>query len=129
MTMGKTCKWVLLILAGVLASARPGFAPPTNMGFNFSPTNGVSGKIFTPNGDGANDKVFFSFSNPYDSQVELSVYDVTGAVVRTGISSYGINNITWDGKDTGGRFVRSGIYIYQLRGEGKAYNGTVIVAR
>ena len=38
------------------------------------------------------------------------------------------NTLQWDGK-ANGRAVDSGVYIYQIRAEGKGFNGTVVVVR
>ena len=34
----------------------------------------------------------------------------------------------WDGK-AGGRAVDGGVYVYQIRAEGRAFNGTLVVIR
>ena len=38
------------------------------------------------------------------------------------------NTLTWDGM-MNGRVVTSGVYIYQIKGDGKTFNGTIVVAR
>ena len=39
------------------------------------------------------------------------------------------SQISWDGKNIEGKFVRTGVYIYQVQSEGKVINGTIVVAR
>ncbi len=58
-----------------------------------------------------------------DSPVSVSIYDTTGALVRTlslGIQSAGFYNSRgraayWDGRNDSGEHVSSGLYFYQLR--------------
>ena len=49
--------------------------------------------------------------------VRLTVYDASGRVVKTlvdGRRGIGFHQVEWNGTDTGGRFVGSGIYFYRL---------------
>jgi len=84
-------------------------------------------KTFTPNGDGINDTFNIQFENPWESNIHGYVYDLNGTLVtefmRDGDKLY------WDGRDDNSATVKSGVYIYQLRGENKTITGTVIVAR
>ena len=50
--------------------------------------------------------------------MNLSIYDVTGARVRTlvsGTTGGGRFTATWDGRDETGNAVGSGVYFYRLR--------------
>lgn len=75
---------------------------------------------FTPNGDGINDKVTFSFDlflvlDPVDVQVEI--YDLSGhriAQVQTDGSTAGSLQVEWDGRDSQGQIAPPGIYLYRL---------------
>ncbi|MBI4062795.1 MAG: gliding motility-associated C-terminal domain-containing protein [Elusimicrobia bacterium] len=118
---------LLGLLMSVFGIPRWLFAPPVE--FIFDPKNGLSGRVVTPNNDGANDLVYFRFNNPLDSRVELFVYDVTGALIYSAAGLSGQNALTWDGKGPGGAAVASGVYIYQIVAEGKTFNGTIVVAR
>ena len=87
-------------------------------------------KIFTPNRDGINDEINFLFENPKLSVLTGKVYDIHGAYVADlapGADPF--TSLVWDGKGKGGGSVRKGIYIFQIKCEGKVYNGTVVVAR
>ncbi|MBU1078634.1 MAG: gliding motility-associated C-terminal domain-containing protein, partial [Spirochaetes bacterium] len=64
-------------------------------------------KICTPNGDGINDLVIFGGS---PGSFEISLFDVTGREIRK-IKERPV----WDGKDSRGRVVESGAYIYQFK--------------
>jgi flagellar hook assembly protein FlgD len=89
--------------------------------------------LFTPNGDGLNDRVYFVFENPNNASVEGEILDKAGRHVRalppastqTGIGT----TMTWDGKDDHGVTVPGGAYIYKIKGEGKTFTGSVGVAR
>jgi flagellar hook assembly protein FlgD len=59
---------------------------------------------------------------PYDldhaGAVEVSVFNLLGQKVRTlysGLELPGRKQVTWDGRDDGGRPVASGVYVVQLR--------------
>lgn len=116
-------------LAGVLGMPRLGFAPPLPSGFNFDAGSGLSGRLVTPNGDGANEVVIFSFSNPFDSAVTLRILDLMGVEITAVSAAPGQNQLQWDGRGPSGEPVRSGIYIYQIESEGRAFSGSVVVAR
>ena len=86
-------------------------------------------RIFTPNGDGWNDKVIFQFDNPQLLPLSGKVYDISGAFVSN--LSVGPNpdsSLEWDGK-AGGAVVPGGIYVYQIDEGGSTDSGTVVVAR
>lgn len=60
------------------------------------------------------------YTVPTRSFVELSIYEITGELVATLISSphsEGEYTINWDGKNTEGRTVASGIYLYQIKAD------------
>lgn len=54
---------------------------------------------------------------PVASEYQLTVYNITGQVVRTfeGQASAGQLAITWDGRNAQGKAVASGVYFYSLR--------------
>jgi hypothetical protein len=58
---------------------------------------------------------------PSEARVSLSVYDVTGRLVRTladGVMTAGEHNVNWNGKSTGGEHVAAGVYVAIVRVEG-----------
>ena len=62
--------------------------------------------------------VRFSFELPNMRNVEIRVYSVTGALVRTLVRRThpaGRHAITWDGRDSGGALVGQGLYVVQVR--------------
>jgi hypothetical protein len=59
-----------------------------------------------------------SFVLPERGDVVLSIFDVAGALVSTLVEKpleEGLNEFTWDGKDSYGNPVGSGIYFYRLK--------------
>jgi hypothetical protein len=99
-------------------------------GFSFDP-NSVRPRIFTPNGDGKNDKVFFFFNNPNNSDVKIRIMDIRGGQVAqvTQAGPFPGISLAWDGTDSSGRKVPPGIYVYRVDAEDHSYKGTVVVAR
>ncbi|MFH1258905.1 MAG: gliding motility-associated C-terminal domain-containing protein, partial [Elusimicrobiota bacterium] len=95
---------------------------------DFTITN-VYPKIITPNGDGKNDTANLVFDNPKDSLISCKIYDIAGRELADLKPGWNENVIKWDGRDNDGNTVSSGVYIYQFEVEGKAYNGTIVVAR
>ena len=65
-----------------------------------------------------NSFVTASFVLPALSDVDLSIYDITGRKIKTIVKGYrnaGIYNITWNGTNSVGRTVSSGIYFVCLK--------------
>ena len=60
------------------------------------------------------------FTLPLSQTVRLSVYDTGGRRVTTlvdGRRPEGLNQVSWDGRDSGGRAVSSGVYFYRLQSD------------
>ena len=92
--------------------------------------NTVYPRIFTPNGDGFNDKVTFNFTNPEALALSGEIFDLPGAKVASLVAGMDPSSqLVWDGKDSNGRTVPGGIYLYQIEFQGKTITGTVVVAR
>ncbi len=89
----------------------------------------ISGRVITPNGDGLNDSVIFTYDpGPRNAQVRGRIYDVTGSFVADMQPGLVPNTVAWDGK-MNGRAAASGVYVYKIEGDGKTFTGTVVVAR
>jgi len=87
-------------------------------------------RIFTPNGDGWNDKVIFQFDNPELLPISGKIYDLAGSfVVNLQPGTSPDSMLVWDGKDSGGTVVPGGIYLYQIELGGTPTTGTIVVAR
>ena len=90
---------------------------------------------FTPNGDGINDEVTFSFNlvrllEPVN--VQVNIYDLSGrsiAQIHTGGSNASNVRIKWDGRESHGQLAPPGIYLYRLIADSDvtstAYMGTL----
>jgi hypothetical protein len=58
-----------------------------------------------------------SFSLPKPSEVNLTIYNILGEKVVTlteGARTAGVHSVTWDGRDSRGITVASGVYFYRL---------------
>ena len=88
-----------------------------------------------PTGSGKGLSLERSFPNPFntttrmgfylprDARAELVVYDVRGQEVRPlvrGMRAQGAHEVIWDGTDTSGRAVATGVYFVVLSGAGDA---------
>lgn len=120
--MIRTASFLLLLLAASLKAAYL----PSPKGFSFT---AVSNRFITPNGDGRNDVVVFTFANPRFAEVTGRIYDIQGKLV-TGSLSAGpqADSLAWDGK-SGGAPVPNGLYVYVIEAEGLAIRGLVTVVR
>ncbi len=79
-------------------------------------------KIITPAfKDGINDEI--EFENLVGKEFTIRIYDITGKRIKT------LRNPIWDGTDDDGDIVESGVYIYQLKVDGKVISGVIAVAK
>ncbi len=79
-------------------------------------------KIITPLGSpGVNDAAHFGGGA---AGAKIENYDITGRVVRTLH-----DQTTWDGRDSDGNIVESGVYFYHAEIEGEKVDGSLTVAR
>ena len=77
--------------------------------------------VFTPNGDGINDRLGLKYtliqiSEP--TEVEVSIFDLGGALVRSLVQREQIGGIYsefWDGKNDSGEMVPPGTYIFRIK--------------
>ena len=76
---------------------------------------------FTPNGDGINEEVMFSFDLFLlldKIEVTLDIHDLSGRPVYRSVPTThtaGSVQVAWDGRDNDGNLVAPGIYLYRLR--------------
>ncbi|MCH7772161.1 MAG: T9SS type A sorting domain-containing protein [Bacteroidetes bacterium] len=72
-----------------------------------------------------NPSTTIEFSVPVNSNVKLTIYNLLGQEVSTLVSeelSAGNYSVIWNGTDTNGLQVSSGVYLYKMKANG--YNGT-----
>ena len=80
-------------------------------------------RLFTPNGDGANDAFALSYALlklTTEATVTLEMYDLAGRRVRRayeGTDGNGSYALEWDGTDDRSLLVPPGLYLYELRVE------------
>ena len=58
------------------------------------------------------------FALPASQQVELAIYNLAGQKLATliqGVHQAGVYGVHWDGRDSSGRDLASGTYLYRLR--------------
>ena len=73
-----------------------------------------------------------SFSVPTEGVVSLNIYDMTGRLVSTlvdGNLEQGYHSIIWNGMDSNGHAVSSGMYIYSLNGEGVSITKKMVLMK
>lgn len=89
----------------------------------------LSSRVITPNGDGLNDTLIFTYDpGPNGVLPAGAIYDLRGAYVAPMRPGLVPNTLTWDGT-MNGRAVAGGVYVYQITGDGKTFNGTIVIAR
>ena len=98
--------------------------------FDFDVSN-LYGKVLAPNS--TNNRAVFQLQNPKYSAFSGKIYDVRAKYVSdmavcTDFTSWGSDCLQWDGRSNG-QVVPGGVYIYQIRAEGKVFNGTLLVIR
>lgn len=131
---------ILSLFILLLAHLRPGrlYAPNQPLRHAAAATitlrEVIPSKIFTPNGDGANDTFSLVVDNPAGSLLaKKKIYDIGGNEVAdfqiNGDETAAVLTLFWNGRDSNGNLVSSGIYIYQVRAESAQFSGTVVVAR
>ena len=115
-----------------------GLAVRTPLGGDLISNVQLSSPVFSPNGDGINDRleILYDIRNVGDlTQVAVNVFDLSGRLVRrvdetTTLS--GSFELSWDGRDDQGGMVSPGIYMYQVElntdGGSKATVGVISVA-
>lgn len=89
----------------------------------------VSPRIFSPNGDGWNDKVVFQVDNPALLPLKGEVFDMTGA--KVGDMSPGPQpdtSLVWDGKGRQSG-IPGGIYIYHIELGNELITGTILLVQ
>ena len=84
------------------------------------------------------ERLNFKFELGLPSEIEFKIYTISGKLMRS--INYGLQEINkyggalgpyiqWDGKDSKGNTVPSGIYIYQFQGKGFKKTGKIAVVR
>jgi hypothetical protein len=113
----------LTFIAAVLLFAGPAFAervPPHLI---------ASSAVLTPNGDGINDWVNFAVPDTEKPLSQAGVFSLKGSKIAE-LVSLSPTRLGWNGLDSTGRTVESGIYLIQIVQQGmKPWTGVVNVAK
>jgi hypothetical protein len=73
-----------------------------------------------------------SFTIPNAAVVNLSIFNLEGKLVRNLVDSKlqeGVKEVTWDGRDTRGNPVSTGVYLYRLEAENKALTKKMVLIK
>jgi len=65
-----------------------------------------------------NARTVISFALPHASHIKIEIFNILGQKVRDLVDeevSAGYKQVVWDGRDNGGKFVASGVYLYRLK--------------
>ncbi len=83
-------------------------------------------KIFTPNGDGINDRIVFHGLSDLlkEGKVTINILDVRGRKIKT------IKHVEyWDGMNEDGEQCKGGVYLYQYKYADKYVTGVIVIAK
>ena len=79
-----------------------------------------------------NPNTVISFSIPVENHIMISVYDISGKLVNTLIDynmGPGYHSVSWDGKDSNGLSVSSGLYVYTLSTKNISLSGKMMLMK
>lgn len=72
------------------------------------------------------------YSLAKDSDVKLDIYNAKGQLVKNlaqGKAKAGVNTLTWNGVDTNGKKVSTGLYFYKLQSEGQTLTKKLLLIK
>ncbi len=105
------------------------YSPDTGIdGLEFPHESRLAGAMPNPCADGTS--IRYSLATP--GRVELRIYDVSGRLVRTLVDDEreaGWHFVPWDGRDSSGKDVASGVYFVMLHAGGETSRDKVVVVR
>ncbi|MBI5866955.1 MAG: T9SS type A sorting domain-containing protein [candidate division Zixibacteria bacterium] len=79
-----------------------------------------------------NSSTVFRYSTPSSGSVRLEIFDILGRKVRTLVEKSqpaGVYQVTWDGTNSHGETVASGIYFYRLSASGRSESKKMILLK
>ena len=123
-----------ILMAAALLAGHGALAAESGPFHFFGPIS----RVITPNGDHKNDGAIFCFDNFGDSDVEGRIFTLLGAevadltLVRSAMAGCSGGDLPqhmlWDGRSNG-TIAAGGVYVYQIRAEGKTFTGSLLVVR
>ncbi len=72
------------------------------------------------------------YSVPESKAINLRIYDVKGRLIRILVNetkSAGTHRVIWDGRDSNGRCIASGVYFVRLEAAGEVRTGKIVLLR
>jgi|GEM_PF-2912404 len=88
----------------------------------------VRPRVFTPNGDNANDAVVFETYNPQEKPVSGKLFNSRGDELGALSLGPSPNTLIWDGR-LSGEAAPGGVYAYEVTVGDQSWTGTVVVMR
>ena len=88
----------------------------------------LSGVFTYPNPFRYGDADYLMFAN-LTQEAEIRIMTLEGITIRTIIENDGNGGVEWDLKDNAGALVPSGIYLYQVHGNGQRKTGKLAIVR
>ncbi len=79
-----------------------------------------------------NPNTTIEFSLPKQQKVKLTIYNIRGQVVKTlanGVCEKGIHKVLWEGKNSFGKPVATGVYFYRLEAGGKCFTHKMLMLK
>jgi hypothetical protein len=105
------------------------FTEKCNITITIEYTVSVGPNPFTPNQDGFNDVVYFSFESMELESPVLNIFSMNGREI-VALDQPSGSEFCWDGKNEDGDDQRPGVYIYLLQdGSEEIASGTIVLAR
>ncbi len=84
---------------------------------------------FSPNGDGINDVLYFDLTQLVRMQPKVEIFTLRGQLLQK-LEYAGGNSIAWNGKDSRGREMIPGVYLWIVHNDNKEIgHGYVVLAR
>ncbi len=83
-----------------------------------------------PNPSGAGTEIVFNLASPSD--VRIDIYNMRGQKVATLLDRHvtaGVHSVRWDGRDSRGVDVGSGVYLYRMEADGLADTAKMVLIR
>lgn len=119
-------------------------ALPVDMGYHYPVTSAVDVATGEEGAIAPSHSLAQNYPNPFSTastivysiaaptQVDLSIYDISGALVRSlvnEIASAGSHRAVWDGRDGRGHEVASGVYFYRLQASEQSETKRMVLLR
>ena len=123
--------WFLSEWDGLCVFREGGIIYPSSVTYN-QPSIPSKFYLFQNYPNPFNPQTTISFSIPQSGHVSVKIYDLTGRLVRAltnGYNTAGLHSIVWHGRNENGIEAASGMYIYQVKYQGRVLNKKLLLIR